>query len=54
MNSCENHYKNRFEGLMLRNDEKLRGSSRRTKGHIEDKEHVGMGSLCCRTLESKL
>jgi hypothetical protein len=36
--------------MMLRNDEKLKGPSRRTKGHLEDKEHLGMGSLCCNTL----
>jgi hypothetical protein len=35
---------------MLRHDEKLRGSSCRTKGHIKIKEHMGMGSLCCSTL----
>ncbi len=31
-------------------DEELRGLSYRTKGHIEVKEHPGMGSLCCNTL----
>jgi hypothetical protein len=35
---------------MLRYDEKLRGLSCRTKGHIKIKEHMGMGSLCCSTL----
>jgi hypothetical protein len=54
VSSYENHCKNRYEGLMPRKDEELKGPSRRTKGHIEDKEHLGMGSLCCRTLESKL
>jgi hypothetical protein len=54
VNSCKDHCKNRYEGLLSRNDEELRGPSCRTKGHIEDKEHLGMGSLCCRTLEFKL
>ncbi len=54
MSSCEDHCKNRYEGLMLKNDEELKGLSCRNKGHIEDKEHLRMGSLCCRTLESKL
>jgi hypothetical protein len=54
VSSCEDHCKNRYEGLMPRNDEELRGPSHRTKGHIEDKEHLGIGNLCCRTLESKL
>jgi hypothetical protein len=36
---------------MLRYDEKLRGLSRKAKGHIEVKEHLGMGSLCCNTLD---
>jgi len=31
---------------MLKYDEELRGPSCRTKGHIEVKEHLGMGSLC--------
>jgi hypothetical protein len=33
---------------MLRNDEEQRGPSRRnqTGGHIENKKHLGMGSLC--------
>jgi hypothetical protein len=49
--SCVDHYKNRYEGMMSRNYEKLRGPSRITKGHIKDKEHLGMGSLCCSTLD---
>jgi hypothetical protein len=36
---------------MPRNDEKLKCPSRRIKGHIYDKEHLGMGSLCCSTLD---
>jgi hypothetical protein len=36
---------------MLRYDERLRGLSYRTKGHIEVKKHLGMGSLCCNTLD---
>jgi hypothetical protein len=36
---------------MPRNDEKLRGTSCRTKGHIEDEKHLGMESLCCSTLD---
>jgi hypothetical protein len=36
---------------MLRDDEELRGLSCRTRGHIEVKEHSGMGSLCCNTLD---
>jgi hypothetical protein len=36
---------------MPRNDEKMRGPSCKTKGHIEDKEHLGMGSLCCSNLD---
>jgi hypothetical protein len=28
---------------MLKNDEELRGPSRRIKGHIEDKEYLGWG-----------
>ncbi len=36
---------------MLRYDEELKGSSHRTKGPIEVKEHPGMGSLCCSTLD---
>jgi hypothetical protein len=35
---------------MLRNDEELRGPSRRTRGHIEKSEHLGVGSLCYSTL----
>jgi hypothetical protein len=35
---------------MLRYGEELRGLSCKTKGHIEDKEHPGMGSLCWNTL----
>jgi hypothetical protein len=35
---------------MPRNDEELRGPSHRSEGHIEDNEHLGMGSLCCNTL----
>jgi hypothetical protein len=36
---------------MPKNDEELKGLNRRTKGHIKDKEHLGMGSLCCNTLD---
>jgi len=36
---------------MPRNDEELKGSSRKIKGHIEDKEHLGMGNLCCNILD---
>jgi hypothetical protein len=36
---------------MLKCDEKLRGPSCRTKGHIEVKEHPGIGSLCWSTLD---
>jgi hypothetical protein len=36
---------------MVRYDEKLRGLSHKTKGHIEVKEHPGMGSLCSSTLD---
>jgi hypothetical protein len=35
--------RNDEELRMLRNDEELRGLSHRTKRHIEDKEHLGMG-----------
>ncbi len=40
--------KNRYEGLMPRDDEEQKGASRRNQkgGHIENKEHMGMGSLC--------
>jgi len=41
---------NRYEGLMPRIDEELKGLSRRSKGHIEDNVHLGMGSLCRNTL----
>ncbi len=51
LSSCEDHYMNRYDGLMPRNDEELRGPNYRTKGHIEDKEHLGMGSLCCNTFD---
>ncbi len=50
-NSCVDHCKNRYEGMMPRNDEELRGLSRIIKGHIKDKEHLGIGSLCCNTLD---
>ncbi len=43
-----------MRGLMPRNDEELRGPSYRARGHIEDKEHLRIESLCCSTLESKL
>jgi hypothetical protein len=36
---------------MLKDDEELRGPSYKTKGHIEVKEHLGMGSLCYSTLD---
>jgi hypothetical protein len=36
---------------MPKNDEELKGQSYITKGHIEDKEHLGKGSLCCNTLD---
>jgi hypothetical protein len=36
---------------MLRDHEKLKGLSYITKGHREFKEHMGMGSLCCNTLD---
>jgi hypothetical protein len=36
---------------MLKYDEELKGLNRRIKGHIEVKEHSGMGSLCCSTLD---
>jgi hypothetical protein len=36
---------------MLRYDEELSCPSCITKGHIEIKEHLGMGSLCCSTLD---
>jgi hypothetical protein len=36
---------------MLKYDEKLKGPSRRIKGHIKVKEHLGMGSLCCSYLD---
>jgi len=39
--------------MMPRNDEKLRGSSHRIQrggGHVENKEHMGMGNLCCSNL----
>ncbi len=49
--SCLDQCKDRYEGLMLRYDEELRSPSRRTKGHIEIKEHPGMGSLCYSTLD---
>jgi hypothetical protein len=51
LSSYEDQCKNRYEGLMPRNDEELKGSSYRTKGHIENKEHLGMGSLCCNNLD---
>jgi hypothetical protein len=41
--------KNRYEGMMPRNDEEQRGPSGRNqkgKGRIENKKHMGMGSLC--------
>jgi len=41
---------NRYEGLMPRIDEELKGPSCRSKGHIEDNEHLEMGSLCRSTL----
>jgi hypothetical protein len=50
LNSCESHCKNRYEGLMPRNDEELRGPSHRSRGHIEDNEHLGMGSSCRSTM----
>ncbi len=38
--------------MMSRNDEKLRDPNHRNKGgHIEDNEHLGMGNLCCSTLD---
>jgi hypothetical protein len=36
---------------MPKNDEKLKGRGYIIKGHIEDKEHMGKGSLCCSTLD---
>jgi hypothetical protein len=48
--SCLNQCKDRYEGLMLRYDEELRGLSHKTKGHIEVKEHPRTRSLCCSTL----
>jgi hypothetical protein len=36
---------------MSKNDGELRGLSHRTSGNIEDKEHMGMGNLCCNTLD---
>jgi hypothetical protein len=38
--------------MMPRNDEELRGPSRRNKGgDITKKEQLGMKSLCCSTLD---
>jgi hypothetical protein len=50
-NSYVNQCKDRYEGLMLKDDEKLRGLSCRTTRHIKVKEHMRMGSLCCSTLD---
>jgi len=36
---------------MLKDDEELKGPSCRIKWHIEIREHIGMGSLCCSTLD---
>ncbi len=36
---------------MLRYDEEMKGPSRRKRGHIEVKEHLGMGRLNCSTLD---
>jgi len=36
---------------MLKDDEELRGPNCRTTRHIEVKEHMRMGSLCCSTLD---
>jgi hypothetical protein len=37
--------------MMPRDDEELKGPSRRNKGgHIAEKEKLGMRSLCCSTL----
>ncbi len=39
--------------MIPRNDEEQRGPSCRNQkgGHIENKEHLGMGSLCWSTLD---
>jgi hypothetical protein len=50
-NSCVDQCKDRYEGLMLRDDEELRGWNCRIKGHIKVKNHPRMGSLCCNTLD---
>ncbi len=50
-NNCLDQCKDRYERLMQRYDEELKGPSRKTKGHIEVKEHPRMGSLCCSTLD---
>jgi len=48
--NCLDQCKARYEGLMLRYDEELKGPSCRYKGHIEVNEHLGMGRLSYSTL----
>jgi hypothetical protein len=36
---------------MLRYDEELKGLNRRTNGHIEVWDHLGMGRLNCYTID---
>ncbi len=49
-----NQRKDRYERLMLRDDEEGKGPSCRTKGHIEVNMHSGRGNFLLQYLEPML